>query len=222
MDPLPALTLGAVTVSLLAVADGVDLGIGILFPLARRERDRTALMQGVTPVRHGNEAWLTLGAVGLCAALPLGYHRVPAAFLPPIAAMLSALILRGIVLESQVDATRFQSVRVAAVAGGSLVAGPVPGPDPRRMRPAWAGADGAVWRRTSRLPLAAGSRVRRSDRERLRAARGPVLVPSATDDGRPRRPCAREAPQGSIRPARGASGVVNGASDYVRNLAPGE
>ena len=122
VDPLLALTLGAVAVSLLAVADGVDLGIGILFPLVRRERDRAVLMQSVTPFRHGNEAWLALGAVGLCTALPLGYQQIPMAFLPPIAAMLSALILRGVVLEFRVHATRFQSARVAALAGGSLVA----------------------------------------------------------------------------------------------------
>lgn len=122
MDPLLAPTLGAVALSHLAVADGVDLGIGMLFPLARRERDRDALMRGVTPFWHGNEAWLALGAVGLCAALPLGYHRLPQAFLAPILTMASALILRGIVIDPHVQGTRPQRVRIAALAGGSLVA----------------------------------------------------------------------------------------------------
>lgn len=47
MDPLLAFTLRSVAVSHLTAADGVDLGIGMLFPLARRERDRDLLMRGV-------------------------------------------------------------------------------------------------------------------------------------------------------------------------------
>lgn len=119
MDPLPTLSLGGVAVSHLAVADGVDLGLGMLVPLARRRRDRDLLMQGITPFWHGNEPWSVFGAATLCAAGPVVYHALPSALHPPVVAMLSALILRGIALEATAWERCYRDLLLAA---GSLVA----------------------------------------------------------------------------------------------------
>ncbi len=40
------------------VMDGFDLGIGILFPFVKGERDRDVMMNTVAPVWDGNETWL--------------------------------------------------------------------------------------------------------------------------------------------------------------------
>jgi len=51
--------------------DGFDLGIGILFPVLKTERDRDQAMNSVAPVWDGNETWLVLGGGGLMAAFPV-------------------------------------------------------------------------------------------------------------------------------------------------------
>ncbi|CAO4185825.1 cytochrome d ubiquinol oxidase subunit II [Methylorubrum aminovorans] len=109
-------------VALYVIADGFDLGIGILFLLAPRERDRDVMMQSVAPFWDGNETWLVLGAAGLWAAFPMAYYVLLPAFYLPIMVMLFALILRGISFEFRFQATRFQRVWDFAFAGGSLVA----------------------------------------------------------------------------------------------------
>ena len=66
----------ALAVLLYVVLDGFDLGIGILFPLFKRARDRDTMMNSIAPVWDGNETWLVLGGGGLLAAFPLAYAIV--------------------------------------------------------------------------------------------------------------------------------------------------
>ena len=49
------------------ILDGFDLGVGILFPFAKGERDRATMMNSVAPIWDGNETWLVLGGGGLYA-----------------------------------------------------------------------------------------------------------------------------------------------------------
>ena len=58
-----ALVIGA-AVALYVILDGFDLGIGILFPLFKKEEDRDQMMNSVAPFWDGNETWLVLGAAG--------------------------------------------------------------------------------------------------------------------------------------------------------------
>ena len=109
-------------VALYVIADGFDLGIGILFLLAPRDTDRDLMMQSVAPFWDGNETWLVLGAAVLWAAFPMAYYVLLPAFYLPIMAMLFALILRGIAFEFRFQAGRFRRVWDFAFAGGSLVA----------------------------------------------------------------------------------------------------
>jgi cytochrome d ubiquinol oxidase subunit II len=81
------------------VMDGFDLGIGILFPLFRGERDRGTLMNTIAPVWDGNETWLILGGGGLMAAFPLAYSILMPALYTPVIAMLLGLIFRGVAFE---------------------------------------------------------------------------------------------------------------------------
>lgn len=123
MDPpLLFALVAAGAVALYVIADGFDLGIGILFLLAPKDRDRDLMMQSVAPFWDGNETWLVLGGAALWAAFPMAYYVLLPAFYLPIMAMLFALILRGISFEFRFQATRFQRVWDFAFAGGSLVA----------------------------------------------------------------------------------------------------
>ena len=84
---------------LYVVFDGFDLGVGILFPLARTPADRDAMMNTIAPVWDGNETWLVLGGGGLLAAFPAAYAIVMPALYLPVYLMLGALILRGVAFE---------------------------------------------------------------------------------------------------------------------------
>lgn len=81
------------------VLDGMDLGVGLLFPFFPGRERRDVLMNSVAPVWDGNETWLVLGGGGLFAAFPLAYAIVMPALYPPIIAMLLGLIFRGVAFE---------------------------------------------------------------------------------------------------------------------------
>jgi cytochrome d ubiquinol oxidase subunit II len=46
------------------ILDGFDLGIGILFPFAKSEQDKSVMMNTIAPVWDGNETWLVMGGGG--------------------------------------------------------------------------------------------------------------------------------------------------------------
>ncbi len=104
------------------VLDGFDLGIGILFPFFREERQRNQMMNSVAPVWDGNETWLVLGGGGLFAVFPLAYAIVMPALYAPIIAMLLGLVLRGVAFEFRWKTRRGKFLWDWAFAGGSLIA----------------------------------------------------------------------------------------------------
>ncbi len=104
------------------VLDGFDLGLGILFPFAKSDRDRDMMMNSVAPVWDGNETWLVLGGGGLFAVFPLAYAVIMPALYMPITAMLLALVFRGVSFEYRWRTTRWKRVWDAAFFGGSLIA----------------------------------------------------------------------------------------------------
>ena len=103
------------------VLDGFDLGIGILFPFGKSERDRDLMMNSVAPVWDGNETWLVLGGGGLFAVFPLAYAIVMPALYMPITMMLLALVFRGVSFEYRWRTER-KGLWDAAFFGGSFVA----------------------------------------------------------------------------------------------------
>lgn len=105
------------------VLDGFDLGIGILFPFAKDERERDVMMNSVAPLWDGNETWLVLGGGGLFAVFPLAYAIVMPALYIPIILMLLALIFRGVAFEYRWRTVRWKRLWDFAFFGGSLLAG---------------------------------------------------------------------------------------------------
>jgi cytochrome d ubiquinol oxidase subunit II len=97
--PLIWVAIIAVAVLLYVLLDGFDLGIGILFPFARRSEDRDTMMDTIAPYWDGNETWLVLGGLGLLAAFPLAFAIIIPALYFPILIMLLALVFRGVAFE---------------------------------------------------------------------------------------------------------------------------
>ncbi|WP_338473914.1 cytochrome d ubiquinol oxidase subunit II [Pseudomonas sp. MS646] len=105
------------------IMDGFDLGIGILFPFIKGERDRDVMMNTVAPVWDGNETWLVLGGAGLFGAFPLAYSVVLSALYLPLILMLIGLIFRGVAFEFRFKAkTHKRHLWDKAFIGGSLTA----------------------------------------------------------------------------------------------------
>ena len=90
------------------VMDGFDLGVGILFGLARSETEKRTMMNSVAPIWDGNETWLILGGAGLWAAFPLAYSTILPALYLPLFVMLMGLIFRGVAFEFRFKARRMR------------------------------------------------------------------------------------------------------------------
>lgn len=121
---LPTIWAGIIAIAILAyvILDGFDLGVGILFPLFRDDRDRTVMMNTIAPVWDGNETWLVLGGGGLLAVFPLAYATIFPALYVPLIAMLLGLIFRGVAFEFRFRTRRWKPMWDWGFAIGSLVA----------------------------------------------------------------------------------------------------
>ena len=117
----PLIWAGLIAFAVLAyvVLDGFDLGIGILFPFVKGEKNRDAMMNSVAPIWDGNETWLVLGGGGLFAVFPLAYAVIMPALYTPIIIMLLALVFRGVAFEFRWKTRRGQFLWDWAFAGGS-------------------------------------------------------------------------------------------------------
>ena len=109
-------------VAVYVLADGFDLGIGILFLLAPRDSDRDLMMASIEPVWDGNETWLVFGGTFLFAAFPPAYYILLPAFYLPIILMLFALIFRGIAFSFRGQARGTRKAWDYAFCGGSVIA----------------------------------------------------------------------------------------------------
>jgi cytochrome d ubiquinol oxidase subunit II len=121
--PLIWVAVMALAVLLYVLLDGFDLGIGILFALARNPGDRDTMMAAIAPYWDGNETWLVLGGGGMMASFPGAYAVLLPAFYVPILTMLLALILRGVAFEFRALGRRGgRAFWTAAFAAGSIIA----------------------------------------------------------------------------------------------------
>jgi cytochrome d ubiquinol oxidase subunit II len=89
----------ALGVAMYVILDGFDLGVGILFPFVRDEKQRDQMMDSIAPFWDGNETWLVLGGAGLFGAFPIAYSTVLPALYAPLILFLVALVFRGIAFE---------------------------------------------------------------------------------------------------------------------------
>src|SRR5262245_50974047 len=92
----------ATAVAMYVILDGFDLGVGILSPFARDERERDQMINSIAPFWDGNETWLVLGGAGLWVAFPQAYAVIMPALYLPVILMLLALVFRGVAFEFRV------------------------------------------------------------------------------------------------------------------------
>jgi cytochrome d ubiquinol oxidase subunit II len=109
-------------VAMYVILDGFDLGIGILFPFAKGERERDQMMNSVAPFWDGNETWLVLGGAGLMVTFPLAYSIILPALYLPVIIMLLALVFRGVAFEFRWIGVTSKPQWTFAFAAGSIVA----------------------------------------------------------------------------------------------------
>lgn len=82
------------------VLDGMDLGVGVLYPfLGKDEKTKGMLMRSVGPIWDGNEVWLLTAGGALFAAFAPAYATSFSGFYLAIMLVLFGLILRAIGLE---------------------------------------------------------------------------------------------------------------------------
>lgn len=82
-----------------AVLDGFDLGVGILHPLARSDKERRLFINSIGPIWDGNEVWLITFGGALFAAFPNAYATVFSGFYIAFMLLLFALIFRAVSIE---------------------------------------------------------------------------------------------------------------------------
>src|SRR5215471_548682 len=109
-------------VALYVILDGFDLGVGILFPFARDERERDQMMNSIAPFWDGNETWLVLGGAGLLVVFPHAYAIIMPALYLPVIVMLLALVFRGVAFEFRAVAVTSKKYWNFAFAAGSTLA----------------------------------------------------------------------------------------------------
>ncbi len=110
----------ATAVLMYVLLDGFDLGVGILFPFAPNDQDRTKMINSIAPFWDGNETWLVLGGGGLFAAFPLAYSIIMPALYVPVILMLVCLIFRGVAFEFRFKADTSRKLWDYAFHFGSL------------------------------------------------------------------------------------------------------
>jgi cytochrome bd ubiquinol oxidase subunit II len=122
---LPVIWAGliGVAVAMYVILDGFDLGIGILFPAFKSDRQRDLMVSTVAPFWDGNETWLVLGGGGLWVAFPRAYAVLMPAMYLPVILMLLALVLRGVAFEFRTVARTSKEWWNRAFWLGSTVAG---------------------------------------------------------------------------------------------------
>jgi cytochrome d ubiquinol oxidase subunit II len=111
----------AISILIYLLLDGFDLGVGILFGLARGEERKAAMLSAVAPVWDGNETWLVVTGVILWGAFPVVYATLLSAFYLPLIIMLLGLILRGVAFEFRNKTEHLRWIWDLSFAGGSLV-----------------------------------------------------------------------------------------------------
>ena len=112
-----------IAVALYVILDGFDLGVGILFPFSRDEKERDQMISSIAPFWDGNETWLVLGGGGLWVAFPRAYAVIMSALYLPVIVMLLALVFRGVAFEFRTVAeTSKRYWNFAFTAGSTLAA----------------------------------------------------------------------------------------------------
>lgn len=104
-----------------AVADGYDLGVGIISLFTSDDGERGLQMASLEGLWHDNQTWLVLLGGMLFGAFPLFYSLLLSSLYIPILVMLFGLIFRGVSFEFRESATRHKHFWGIAFGAGSLL-----------------------------------------------------------------------------------------------------
>jgi cytochrome d ubiquinol oxidase subunit II len=112
-----------VLLTVYAILDGFDLGVGIWHSFTRTDAERRLFLRAVGPVWDGNEVWLITGGGAVFAAFPPVYATVFSGLYVPIMLLLCAMILRAVSFEfrNKEDSTTWRKGWDLAFAFGSIV-----------------------------------------------------------------------------------------------------
>jgi cytochrome d ubiquinol oxidase subunit II len=106
---------------LYVILDGISLGVGLLFPRARDEKERNLMMDSIAPVWDANQTWLVFGGGAIFAAFPVVYGVLSSGLYIPLFTFIFGLIFRGVTFEFRGEASRKEPWNKAFFLG-SLVA----------------------------------------------------------------------------------------------------
>jgi cytochrome d ubiquinol oxidase subunit II len=82
-----------------AILDGFDLGVGFWHLFAKKDEHRRAFLNAIGPVWDGNEVWLLTGGGAIFAAFPHVYATVFSGLYLALMLILFALIFRAVSIE---------------------------------------------------------------------------------------------------------------------------
>ncbi len=91
---------------LYVLLDGISLGVGLFFPGAADDGERTTLMDSIAPVWDANQTWLVFGGAAIFAAFPVLYSVLATALYVPLMTFIMGLIFRGVTFEFRAEARR--------------------------------------------------------------------------------------------------------------------
>lgn len=113
----------AVLLSVYAILDGFDFGVGILSLITKEEENKRLLMNSIGPIWDGNEVWLLAGGGSIFAAFPFVYATVFSSFYLAIYLLLLALFFRAISFEfrSKVNSKKWKKFWEYSFGLGSLL-----------------------------------------------------------------------------------------------------
>ncbi|MBI5194505.1 MAG: cytochrome d ubiquinol oxidase subunit II [Nitrospirae bacterium] len=86
-------------ITVYAILDGYDLGVGLLHLSTRDEGERRVNLNSIGPLWDGNEVWLIAGGGTLFAVFPVVYSALLSAFYILFSLLLISLIFRAISIE---------------------------------------------------------------------------------------------------------------------------
>ena len=95
-----------IVIMLYIVLDGFSLGVALLFPSAKNEKERDVLMNSIGPIWDANQTWLVFGGGALFAAFPMVYGVLFSALYIPLFTFIFGLLFRGVAFEFRANATR--------------------------------------------------------------------------------------------------------------------
>ncbi len=107
-----------------AILDGFDLGVGIIHPILRSERERNVAIKAIGPLWDGNEVWLVTFGGALFAAFPEAYATALSGMYLPVYLLLFCLILRAVSVDfrNKIESKKWKFVWDVGFNVSSLVA----------------------------------------------------------------------------------------------------